>query len=102
MNAGEYGIAFLLNVAFDLSLNTNLTLVFTKPDKTVLTVSSPYVALVPKTITTPDGNFQPSKYVAYITAPGDVDQVGDYQVRLDYFTNTTKLISNITSFTVYS
>ena len=100
MNAGEYGIAFVMNVGFNLSANTNLMLVFTRPDKSVLTVQKPYVSLGTAPLTTPDGVFAANQYVAYLTAPGDFDLPGQYQVRLDYFTTTSKLISNIQAFTV--
>ena len=100
MNAGEYGIAFALNASYDMSANTNLILIFTRPDKSVLTVTKPQVVLGTTPLTTNDGTFLANQYVTYVTAPGDFDLEGKYMVRLDYFTPGVKLITDPYTFTV--
>lgn len=102
MNKGEYGVRFVFAASFDMSDETSLTLSFTKPDGTVLNVSSPDVYIVDAPLVTAQyGTLSANTYANYITKNGDVDQAGVWSVRLTYNDATPQhLISNITTFTV--
>lgn len=98
MNAGEYGVIFRLGVGFDLSANTALSLTFTRPDNTTLTVSNP-------SVTAPNsagGSFSADQYFQYTFADGDVGSgdAGDWTVRGTYTDGSKQLISDAATFTV--
>lgn len=101
MNVGEYGLAFNLNVNYNISGFTTLSLVITRPDATSITrtngdVTVPAVQLV----TTDMGTFAANEYAKYLFQLGDLDQEGEYTVRLTYTDASKRLISDETSFTV--
>ncbi len=101
MNVGEYGIAFNLNVNYNISGFTALSLVITRPDATLITrtngdVTAPAVPLV----TTDMGTFAANEYAKYIIQAGDLTEAGEYTVRLTYTDATKRLVSDQTSFTV--
>lgn len=99
MNVNEYGVMLQFCVSFDMSAYTDLTFVFTKPDLTTFSVPA---ALGTLTVTTPLGIFTGNTYATYIFVDGDVDQEGDWEVRLIYDDATpAHLISTIGRFTVY-
>lgn len=101
MNVGEYGISFNLNVNYNISAFTSLSLVITRPDGTTITrtngdVTVPAVPLV----TTDMGTFAANEYAAYTFKAGDLSVVGEHTVRLTYTDASKRLISDATSFTV--
>lgn len=101
MNAGEYGIAFNLNVNYDISGFTTLSLAFTRPDGTSFTgtgadVSVPTVALV----TTDQGTFAAKQYCVYVFKANDISAAGSYTVRLTYTDASKSLKSDKATFTV--
>jgi hypothetical protein len=100
MNVGEYGIVFNLNVNFDISGFTGLSLAFTKPDASLLTVTNPQVSVGSVPLTTPYGTFPANQYCIYTFAIGNINQIGLYSVRLTYTDTTKRLISDIVTFTV--
>lgn len=98
MNVNEYGILLQFGVSFDLSANTSLSFTFTKPDNTTLTKTG---TLGTVTITTTLGTFSANTYATYRFISGDVDQAGDWSVRLTYLdASPARLISTIGVFTV--
>ena len=100
VNEGEYGIACVFNVAFDLSAFTTLQIQFTKPDLTVQTVA----ATAPNSnVTTALGTFLANQYAQYIFQNGDLNQTGVWSARVLYTDATPMhLISNVSTFTVTS
>ena len=100
MNTGEYGIQFVFGASFDMSANTGLSITFTKPDLSLLTVSNPAVTIANTTISTTEGNFTANTYGLYTFANGDVNQFGPWSARLTYLSTGVKLISDIGTFTV--
>lgn len=98
MNVGEYGIAFNLNVNFDLSAATALQLAITRPDESKIT-GVPVVGQVPL-VTDDLGTFAPKQYCTYLFKDGDLSVPGDYLVRLIFTDATKRLISDPTSFFV--
>lgn len=100
MNVGEYGLAFNMNVNYDLSSYTTLSLAFTRPDGTVFTATNPQVTISASPLTTTLGTFAANQYVNYITATGNITVPGTYSVRLTYTDSTKRLISDTATFTV--
>lgn len=101
MNVGEYGLSFNLNVNYNISAFTSLSLVITRPGLTLITrtngdVTVPAVALV----TSDMGTFAANEYAKYIIQVGDLTEAGEYLVRLTYTDAGKRLISDSTSFTV--
>lgn len=100
MNVNEYGVELQFCVSFDMSANTSLSLTFTKPDSTTLTVT-PTLGVVP--VSTPLGIFAANTYVLYTFLNGQVNQAGDWTARLTYQdAQPSKLISTVGSFVVGS
>jgi hypothetical protein len=98
MNVNEYGIILQFGVSFDMSSQTSLSFTFTKPDLTTLTVNGTLGTLQ---ITTPLGIFAPNTYATYTFLSGQVNQAGQWSVRLTYKDAApTQLISTIGTFTV--
>lgn len=97
-NVGEYGIAYDLNVNYDISAATSLQLVITRPDESKIT-GVPTVGLVPL-VTEDEGTFAAKQYCTYLFKDGDLNQAGDYLVRLVYTDATKRLISDPTAFSV--
>lgn len=97
-NVGEYGIAFDLNLNYDVSAATSLQMVITRPDGTKIT-GAPTVGLVD--LATPDqGTFPARQYCTYLFAQGDLSQPGTYSARVTYTDSTKRLISPPVAFTV--
>lgn len=100
MNVNEYGVVFQFGVSFNMAAHTSLSLTYTKPDATTLTVT-PTLGTVD--VSTPLGTFSANTYVTYTFVNGDVDQAGSWSARLTYQDATpAKLISTSGSFTVGS
>lgn len=106
LKVGEFGKILRLDTNFDMSANTELTLVFTKPDgstltktKTVDSVSAPGIE-----VTDPDGVvFSANEYMEYDFVSGDLDQAGRWFVRAEYDDATPKnFIGDTVEFTVLS
>jgi hypothetical protein len=99
MNVNEYGVVLQLGVSFDMSSYTSLSLTFTKPDLTLLTVIA-VLGVAP--VTTPLGIFAANTYVTYKFLAGQVNQAGLWSVRLTYQdASPAQLISTIGTFTVF-
>lgn len=90
MNVGNYGNTFVGGTGFsgsgfDMSAYTELSLVFTLPDNSEFTVTSPDVALGSGNYTLPDGRiFNSQQYVTYSFVQGQVTVAGPWKVRLIY------------------
>ena len=98
MNVNEYGIVLQFGVSFDMSSNTSLSFTFTKPDDTTLTVAG---TLGTAQITTTEGIFAANTYATYRFVSGDVNQAGEWSVRLTYLdASPARLISTVGVFTV--
>jgi len=97
MNVGEFGIAFDLNVNYDLSAASSLQIAIVRPDGTTIT-GAPVTGQVP--LVTDQGTFLAKQYCTYVFKDGDLNQVGDYTARLTYNDSTKRLISDPTSFSV--
>lgn len=99
MYVNEYGVQLQFGVSFDMSANTSLSFTFTKPDDSTLTVVG-VLGAIP--VTTPLGIFAANTYATYVFVNGNVDQEGEWEVRLTYRDATpAQLISGIAKFTVY-
>lgn len=99
VNVGEYGLALNVNVNFDITAATGLSLSFTRPDNSAFsgacTVGQVDLA-VPG-----EGTYLAGRYARYLIQPGDLTVPGEYTVRLTYTDAAPKrLISDNTSFTV--
>lgn len=105
LKVGEIGKIIRVDTNFDLSANTELTLVFTKPDGTTLTkIKSDGVSAPGVDVTDPDGNvFSANQYMEYDFASGDLDQAGRWFVRAEYDDATPKnFIGDTAEFIVLS
>jgi hypothetical protein len=100
MNVGEYGIAFNLNVGYDISGNSTLALIFTRQDGTTFTANKPDVSVGNAPINTTSGPFAANQYCVYLFKNGDLTVSGTYSVRLTYNDATKHLVSDATTFTV--
>ena len=101
INEGEWGVACVFNLAFDISANTALAMKFIKPDETILLVTNPNVTAPNVDISTVLGIFSANHYAQYIFQAGDLDQTGIWYCRVIYDDATPRhLISNMSSFTV--
>lgn len=100
MNVGEYGIAFNLNVGFDISGNSSLSLVFTRPSGSTFTAVKPDVSVGSTPITTTSGPFAANQYSVYLFKDGDLTEKGQYTARLTYTDATKHLVSDPVTFTV--
>lgn len=96
MNANEYGIVLKFGTGFDMSGNTSLSLVFTRPDGTSLTVTNPAVTVGSGAY----GSFADKEYLNYTTVSGDINQAGTYTVRAIYNASGVHLISDPGTFVV--
>lgn len=96
MNKDEWGVVFRLNTNYDMSGNTALSLTFTKPDGTTLTVSNPSVTAPNSTAS----GFDANEYFQYTFVDGDVDQDGPWSVRGTYTDANKVLKTPSVNFTV--
>lgn len=97
INVGEYGQNLNLNVNFDISGASALSLSITKPDGAAF-AAVPVAGVVD--LVTEHGTFPANKYAVYKFQPGDLSEPGEYLVRLTYTDGTKRLISEPTSFSV--
>lgn len=98
MNKNEYGIAFNLNVNFNLSAAISLSMEIIRPDNTIIT-GVPTVGAAP--LVTEFGTFLAQQYATYVFVSGDINQSGTYSARLTYnASGPTRLISDVVTFTV--
>lgn len=100
-NVGEWGISYNLNVNYNISAYTSLSMAFTRPDGTSFTrtgsdVTVPTVALV----TDDSGTFAANQYATYVFRAGDLSVPGVYIVRLTYEDAAMHLVSDFADFTV--
>ena len=95
--AGEYGIQFNVGMNFDMSAQTSLSLKFTRPDGTTLTVA-PTLGAVP--LITPLNLFAANTYATYVIAANDLPVDGGYQMRLTYVDAYKRLVSPVINFAV--
>lgn len=100
MNVNEWGIKFQFATGFDISGFTQLQLVFTKPDGTVVTKTSPDVTAPPVDSITTEGLFPANTYAEYRLQNGDVDQAGEWCVYAIYDDGSQHLIADVAHFTV--
>lgn len=100
MNVGEYGLAFNMNVNFNISGFTALSLAITRPDATTLTVVNGAVTVPASPLVTPVGTFNANEYITYLIATGNLTVPGNYTARLTYTDASKRLISDVVSFTV--
>ena len=87
LHVSEVGKSIVVNAGYDLSANTSLSLVFTKPDQTTLTVTSGVTAPASTLVVTIDGvstTLNANEYWLYATASGDLDQAGTWSVHGKY------------------
>ena len=97
MIASEYGIQFNVGMNFDMSAQTSLSLKFTRPDGTTLTVA-PTLGTVP--LITPLNLFAANTYITYVIAANDLPTDGGYQMRLTYVDAYKRLLSPVINFAV--
>lgn len=100
VNVGEFGLALNVNVNFDITAATGLSLSFTRPDNSAFS-GTPSVGVVDVVVPS-DGTYLAGQYARYLIQPGDLTVAGEYKVRLTYTDASPKrLISDVTSFDVY-
>lgn len=101
INVGEYGLSFNVNANYPLNAATTLTMEFTRPDGTTFSATAPAVTVPASPLVTPDqGTFAAYQYASYGFIAGDLNQAGEYIVRLRYVDATKSLHSDPASFTV--
>lgn len=102
LNVNEYGFPLVFSTGYDMSAETSISIAFTKPDGTALTVSNPSVTVPVIDLETTDGLFLANQYVSYTFASGDVDQVGIWSARVIYNDAAPRhLISDVATFEVF-
>lgn len=100
MNLNEWGIHLWFSVGFDLRGFDALSIEFTKPDLTTLTVTNPAVSVGTMDVQTIFGTFPANKYADYVFTVGQVDQEGEWSARLTYTDSTQHLISDVAAFVI--
>ncbi len=91
-----------MSLGFDVSGFTALSVKFTKPSGAILTVTDPAVTVPNFDTNTTLGLFPANKYVSYTFQLGDVNECGEWSVRLTYDDPAPEhLISDVAKFTVY-
>lgn len=106
LKVGEVGKTIVVNAGFDMSANTDLELIFTKPDQTTLTVNKAGGVTISAStlVVTIDGvqqTLNANEYWLYNTKSGDLDQAGTWVVRGRYIDATPKeFCGNSSSFQV--
>jgi len=113
-NVGESGRPFYFYVGFDLTGNTRLEIEWTKPDGTTMLRDSSAHGVTAGTsavfLTALSATVTANEYALYtlgtgsavqsasVNDPGEIDQAGDWAVRLFYYVSTddpvTRLISD--------
>ena len=94
LKVGEFGKILQMGTSFDMSSNTALNIIFTKPDQTQLTVTNPGVT-APAVQVTVDVNgvpttFEANEYFQYAFVTGDLDQAGTWIANGVYIEGSTK------------
>jgi len=103
---GEVGKDHNVNGAFDMSANTELSLIYSLPDgiTTITKTSADGVVLGLVDITDPDTGvtFLANEYVVYSTEPGFLSQSGTWSVYLQYDNSVSSVtyIGKCTTFQV--
>ena len=92
MRVNDYGVIYAQNTGFDLSAFTALSLVFTKPDGTTLTVTNPSVAVGAVALTVKGNIFPANEYITYTFANGDVTAAGNWMAQLVYTDSTPRVL----------
>lgn len=101
MNVNEYGVVFRIGVGFDIHAFSTLSITFTRPDGTTLTVSNPNVTVGGFDVLTTLGTFSANQYALYTFQNGDVTKPGLWTARLTYQDTTPRqLISSPGTFTI--
>lgn len=100
MNVNESGIRFYFDARYDMSDYVDLFLVFTKPDRTTMTVGLPDLVLGTSNIVVGRSSLVANQYAYYIFKDGDVTQSGTWSVRLHYLNGTVTLVSSSVKFKV--
>jgi hypothetical protein len=101
LNVNEWGVAFVFSTGFNMASFTSISITFTKPDQSTLTVANPAVTVPNFDLPTTDGTFPANEYAKYIFVLGDVDQAGDWSARVTYNDATPQhLISDVGTFTI--
>lgn len=100
----EVGKIIRVNALFDMTGNSELTLIFTKPNLAILSVNKASGVSAPGIdVTDPDTGvvFKANEYFEYTTKAGDIDQSGSWKVRGEYDDLTPKhFIGDTATFTV--
>lgn len=105
LKVGEIGKIIRIDTDYNLSANSELTLVFTKPDGSTLTKTKTLDNVTAPAVdaTDPDTSevFLANQYAEYATASGDLDQSGQWAVRVEYEDATPKkYIGDTSAFSV--
>lgn len=100
MNVNESGIRFYFDARYDMSDYVDLSLVFTRPDKTTWTVTLPDLELGTSNVTVGRSSLLANQYVSYVFRTGDIAQSGTWSVRLHYSNGTLNLVSSVVKFKV--
>lgn len=99
IKVGEIGKIIDLDAQFDLSANTDIKLLFTKPDASTLEVTKAGGVSAPNIAS--DVGFLAGEYWQYAVSTGDIDQAGAWFVRGEYIDGTPKtFFGNTATFTV--
>jgi len=97
-NVGEYGIAYDVNTNYDMSAATSVVMDITRPDGSK--IAAPAAVGLVDLATADMGTFAAKKYCTYVFKDGDLNQPGDYRVRVVYTDSTKRLIADPVAFTV--
>ena len=106
MNSGEFGVKFRLNVGYDISGFSSLSLVFHKPSGAELTVddgdgvSAPATAATGTLATGETYSYSANEYFEYTTADGDIDEEGKWTVCGVYVDGEKRLVTHPVHFHV--
>jgi hypothetical protein len=105
INVGDYGLDFIFFAGFNMANFTKLSITFTRPNGSTITVTSPAVTLGTNTIAAVVNGqavtFLANQYVIYAFKNGDVNQDGLWSARVTYDDATPlHLISAPGTFTV--
>jgi len=105
VNENTYGVPAVFNTSFDLSAFTTLSIVFTRPDGTILTKTSAAGVTAPNVnVATALGTFLANQYAQYYFVAGDLNQLGTWYAYVIYDNSgaspSQHILSNQSSFTV--
>lgn len=82
MNVGQTGTLIYIYAGVDLTKATSITLTLNKPDQTTATVTPTIGSAV---LTLPNGStWAAGTYAYYSPVSGDIDQAGNWSLRLTY------------------